>query len=351
MEFILRILFTGLIAFVPNEDGTELDVVLLNVGQAHHLSDGSHQEPHNPLLIARAGACTGDCPTDDAAIAQYLYSDKSASLALASLESATTTGGAAWQLAGSELSIRKGSSGDPELPALDIRQNLRTTIIPTTSVEREDFSWVAQLKPVCATCTLDPAILATPPSGLVAARLKLRSGKVFTYSVARIGSEVTPVHFKRLDGTGSASSYSQAVASWVAADIQVSGDSIEIVEAKFAGGPGRSMILEPDANGKVEIAVLNLPPFVPPASPANDAPQVGKHFEKYYELAQTPPSVASRLVPLPGAAPGAPAYPEVDWQMIHPTQDVSSDLLTQLRLEVGRGIYDRTLCPPVNPTP
>lgn len=349
MEFVLRILFTGLIAFVPSEDGTELNVLLLNVDHAHHLSDGSQLAQHKPLLIARAGGCTGQCPTDDPVIAHYLYADKSATAALDSLETAVA-GGAAWQLAGSELSVRKGSSGDPDLPPLVIRRNLRTTIIPTTSTEREDFSWIADLKQICSGCTLDPSVLAAqPPSGLVAARLKLRSGKVFTYSVARIGSEVTPVHFKRLDGTGSASPYSQAVASWVAADIEVSGNSIEIVEASFAGGAGRSMTLEPDANGKVEIAMLNLPPFVPPASPDNDAPQVGKHFEKYYELSQTPPAVAARLVPLPGAAPGTAAYPEVDWQLIHPQEALWSELLNKLRLDVGRGIYDRTLCPPVNP--
>ena len=48
---------------------------------------------------------------------------------------------------------------------------------------------------------------------------ELRSGKVFTYSVARIGGNVTPVHFQRLDGTGNASAYSQAIASWVGAEI------------------------------------------------------------------------------------------------------------------------------------
>lgn len=355
MDFMLRILFSGLIAFVPSEDKTEVTVLLLNVDHAHHTSNGYALPPHKPLLIARAGACTGQCPKRDEDVAKFIYSDKSLSLALDSLETAVGTGGGAWVLSGSDLSLRKGSTNDPDLPALSF-QGGRATVngvplsIPTTSTERQDYSWIADLKQLCASgCTLDPAVLASqPPAGLVAARFKLRTGKMFTYSVARIGSDVTPVNFKRLDGTGNASSYSQAVASWVGADIAFSGDSIEIVEAKFNGNPGRSMTLEPDTNGKIEIAVLNLPPFVPPASASNNAPAVGSHFEAFYDLGQNPPAKEARLVPRPGAASGAPSYPQVDWQLIHPTTSVYSELLNQLRLDVGRSVYDRTLCPPVN---
>jgi hypothetical protein len=221
-------------------------------------------------------------------------------------------------------------------------------MIPTTSSEREDLSWIASLEELCPGCTFNPDILATqPPAGLVVARLRLRSGTVFTYSVARIGTDVTPVHFKRLDGTGTAASYSQAITTWVGADIQVSGDSIEIVEEKFDGGTGRSMILEPDANDRIEIAVLNLPSFVPPASPSNAAPQVGKHFEAYYDLAQTPPAKEERLVPRAGAASATATYSQVEWQTVHPQATLWSDLLNAIRLDVGRGPYDRLLCPPI----
>jgi hypothetical protein len=110
------------------------------------------------------------------------------------------------------------------------------------------------------------------------------------------------------------------------------------------------MTLSPDADGKVEVAVLNLPPFVPPASPANNLPEVGKHFEMYYELAQTPPASETRLVPRAGAAASVGTYPVVEWQTIHPQTELWSDLLNQLRLDAGRGPYDRLLCPPFNNT-
>jgi len=355
LDFLVRILFSGLIAFIPSEDRTEVTVLLLNVDHAYHTSDGSSLAHHTPMVVARAGNCTGQCPKRDAAVAQFVYVGSSLSAAQDALEDAVD-GGGAWILSGSDLSLRKGTSTDPDLPALSFETGVRATVngvplaIPTTSSERRDYSWIADMKKVCPTgCTLDQSVLGTnPPAGLIAARFKLRTGNVFTYSVARIGSDVTPVNFKRLDGTGNASTYSQAVASWVGADITVSGSSIELVETQFDGDPGRTMKLEPDAEGKVEIAVLNLPPFVPPASPHNEAPSVGRHFEAYYELAENPPASATRLVPRPGAAPGTASYPQADWHLVHPQNVLYSELLNKLRLDIGRSVYDRTLCPPMN---
>lgn len=348
-SFILRIFFSGLMALVPNEDGTELTVLLLNADHSHHTSDGSSYAPHKPLLIARAGNCTGTCPDDDATIAQFAFANMSPAQALAALQNAVG-GGAAWQLNGSDLGIVKGSSSAPDLPALSIVDGVAgTSIIPTTSNQREDFRWVADLQQICPTgCTLNPAVLgAQPPAGLVAARLRLKSGSVFTYSIARLGQNVKPVYFQRLDGTGSASPYVQAVASWVAADIAVSGSDIEIVDTKLDGSGTRSMKLSPDANGRVEVAVLNLPPFVPPASPHNEAPQVGKHFEMFYELAENPPAIETRLVPRVVRDDMNVTYPAVDWHSIHPQSALWSDLLNLLRLNSGRTVYDRLICPPV----
>jgi hypothetical protein len=353
VSFILRILFSGLIAFVPSQDGKEVTVLLLNVDHNYHTSDGTALVHHKPLLLARAGACTGQCPQRDEDIAQFLFADQTLSAAKDSLESAVA-GGGAWELSSSDLSLAKGSTNDPDLPDLLVRDGVRATvngqpeIIPTSSTEREDFTWIADLKAVCPDCTLDSSLTGSnPPAGLVAARLHLRNGTMYTYSVARIGSDVTPVHFKRLDGTGSESPYTQAVASWVAADVQISGDSVELDEESFGGNPGRTMTLTPDENGKVELALLNLPPFVPPSSSSNDAPQVGKHFEIYYGLTEEPLTSEERLVPIAGAAAGAGSYPQVDWSAIHPQTALWSDLLNGIRMQIGRSLYDRILCPPV----
>lgn len=356
-SFILHIVFSGLIAFIPSQNGTEMDVVLLSAGdcgQHVHMSDGTALPPHKPFVFARGGSCTGDCPTRDATIAPFMFSDQSSATALDSLEAAVA-GGGAWLLDASDLTLRKGSTSAAELPALTINTTARPSVngvpaaIPTTASERADFSWVADLQQLCPTCAFTSDLTSsTPPSGLVVARFKLRSGNLFTYSVARIGSNVTPVHFQRLDGSGNVSTYSQAIATRVGADIEVTGDSIDLVEQKFNGDPGRTMHLTPDSNGKIELAVLNLPARTPPLTTGNPAPGPGKHFELYYDLTTNAPAREERLVPFAGPASTLGSYPEVDWQSIHPQTELWSDLLNALRLNIGRGPDDRILCPPTH---
>lgn len=349
--FVLRILFTGLMAFIPNENGTEVTVLLLNADH-YHTTDGSAMQAHNSVLYARPGSCSGDCVNDDTSVAGITFRDQVSSVALDSLTYALGDG-SAWLIAGSDISVQK-SAGAANLPALNIRDDVRGTvegqpqIIPTTATEREDFSWIARLAQSCSNgCTLDSDLFDTVPPEIVAARFKINSGDLYTYSIARLGSNVTPVHFKRLDGTGSTSSYTQAVASWMGVDIEVTGDSVQFVETKHNGGTGRSMTLSPDSNGKVEVAVVNLPPFIPPASSNNEAPQPGKHFEMFYELLENPPAREARLVPLAGT-PSGTTVPTVSWSSVHPASTTSSELLNRLRMEPSRSFYDRTICPPVN---
>lgn len=346
--FVLRILFTGLMAFIPNENGTEVTVLLLNADH-YHTTDGAAMQAHDSMLFARPGSCSGDCVNDDVTIAGKTFRDLVPSARLDSLTQALGDG-SAWLIDGSDISVQK-SAGAANLPSLNIRDDVRGTvegqpqIIPTTTTQRGDFSWVARLAQSCSSgCTLDSDLFDTVPPQIVAARFKINSGDLYTYSIARLGSNITPVHFKRLDGTGSTSSYTQAVATWVGVDIAVTGDSVQFVETKHNGGTGRSMTLSPDSNGLVEVAVVNLPPFVPPASPNNEAPQPGKHFEMFYELLENPPARDARMVPMAGA-PSGTTVPEVSWSSVHPS---SSELLNRLRMEPSRSFYDRTICPPVN---
>jgi hypothetical protein len=152
------------------------------------------------------------------------------------------------------------------------------------------------------------------------------------------------VHFQRTDGSGDVSSYSQAVASWIAADIAVSGDDIQLVEENFDGSSGRTMTLSPDEDGKIEIAMINLPPYAPPST-TTSTPAAGKHFEVYYDLAQSAIAAENRLVPFSGAASGV-TYPTISWSDIHPQEQLYSELLNRLRLNVGRTMDEQTLCPP-----
>ncbi len=336
---LVKILFTGLMAFVPNENGSQVTVLLLNSGH-YHTSDGAGMQAHKPLIVARAGNCTGDCTDNDPEIAEFLYADQTSTAALTSLANAVDNG-SAWIIDGSDIAIEKESSNAANLPAFSMRAGRGTTNYPATSTERGDASWIASLSQICGSgCTLDPDVFDNVPPPIVAARFTLNTGELYTHSIARLGANVTPVNFKRLDGTGSPSAYVQAVSAWVGADIEVNGTGIKFVETKHDASPGRSMTLTADNSGVIEVAVLNLPPFIPPASSSNEAPQVGKHYEVYYDLLQSPPSRASRLVPFVGSASST------TWSSVHPSGDIYSELLSRLRMDVDRTLYDRAICAP-----
>lgn len=335
--FVLSILFSGLMAFVPNENGTEVTVLLLNADH-YHTSDGAALQAHKPIIYFR-GNCSGDCVDDDLAISKLTFADQANSTAQDSLRTALN-GGTAMDLTGYDVTIEKATSGDADLPALTIRDTVRGTAnVPESSTERGDISWIAKLTQVCGSgCTLDADVFDSVPPSIVAARFTLTNGELYSYSIARLGSYVTPVNFKRLDGTGSPSAYVQAVTTWVGAEMEVTGDSVKFIATPQGTGTARTMTLSPDSSGKVEVAVVNLPPFVPPATTNNDAPQVGKHFERYYDLLETPPSQATRLVPFAGTPS------EVTWSSIHPS--TPSTLLNGLRINPERSVYDRSICPP-----
>jgi hypothetical protein len=349
-DFVLRIFFSGLIALQPSADGKEVTVLLINTPHEYVMAGGATLAHHTPIVLARAANCQGTCVTDaHPAIAQFLYASKTPQQASAALTGALL-GGGAWKLAGSDLAVI--GAGEPLTIVSDVRgqaENGTPQMVPTTAQEREDFSWVADLSAIAPGTEGFRAALSgsAPPSDpLIAARFKLRSGKLFTYSLVKIDGKARPVRFRKPSGEGADVPYAQALANWVAADIRISGEFVELVETKFTDSTQqRSMKLYPQ-DGRVEIAILNLPPFEAPAPDAEaPLPAPGQHFEIYYDLVKTPPAVADRLVPHTAAAPSA-SEPQIDWATLHPKAKLWSDLLEQLNLSPrGKSPYDVTLCP------
>jgi len=90
-SFILKLFFTGLMAFVPSQDGTEVTVLLLNVHHDYQSSDGTALAHHKPLLIARASKA------DSVSRGAYGLSGKATRL---ELSAASGAGGAPWLKAG-----------------------------------------------------------------------------------------------------------------------------------------------------------------------------------------------------------------------------------------------------------
>jgi hypothetical protein len=339
MDFVLRIFFSGLIAFVPSADRKELTVLLLETPR-HAMSDGVSLPEHKPVLLARAQECKGDCNAQNAELAEYFYADLSDSQAATALDEALQ-GGGAWVLDNSDLAVGGTVAGKLSLH----RSAGQKKLVPGSPAERQDFTWVADLRKIAPSLgQLNPSLFAArPPKAIVAARLRLTSGDISTYSLIRVGKELQPIHF-RSAASKSDVPYEQAVANWVTAEIRASGDSVQLMARNFDDPKkARSMTLTPIKGQKervVEIAILNLPPFKVPTPGARPAPQPGRHFEVFYDLAKNPPPASQRPIPHVGAASA-----QLDWQAVHPSDALFSPLLNQLRLDAGRGPYDVLLCP------
>ncbi len=358
MTFVLRIFFAGLIAFVPSKDGRELTVLLLDAREASQASDGTAIPRHQPILLARAGHCQGDCGTGDLAIARLFFRDGSDAAARRDLAEALGQGrGTAWRLDGSDLAVVAagvtGAAGSEPAAGPSLKPDHTAAAagaarhLPQKPAEQTDFDWIANLGQIVPSAgVVDPDVLAgQPKKGLIVARLRLRSGRVWSYRLAltpdRHRKQVQLFGFKPLRGKGADVGYSQALAAWVAADIGVAGDSVEIVESHFSGAGVRRVRLAPE-KGLVEVAILNVPLPPPPQEAGHDAAavhQVDPHFERYFDLARVPPARDQRAVPR--AIAGLTVPPRAE--------EPPSALLAGLNLDLasvdrGKGFYERILC-------
>ena len=345
MTFALKILFIGLIAFVPSDDGKELTALLLDAEKGYAASDGSWVDPHQPMVIALAGSCQGDCQAD-ASIASFLFPDLGAQRAEEAL-AAAMVGGAAWSLDTSELTVRSAvwdtAGGAPPLVLVENTRDARDgepAPIPDEAEERRDLSWVAPLSSLAPSGKVDPDVLApSPQKGLVAARMELRSGKVTTRRLITVSGMVVPLGFRPLQ-EAQPIPFQQALAEQVLVEVEVEGDSVELIESVLGGDRRRSIILTPH-DGVVEVAVLNVPQahFQHSSEPLPQHPDPGSHFEIYYEiLAERPPN---HLRPVPYAL----GLPGIDQRVVHPIESERSPLLEAIGLGDNRGVYDRVICP------
>ncbi|HEX2835297.1 MAG TPA: hypothetical protein VHW00_19945 [Thermoanaerobaculia bacterium] len=334
MSFILRIFFSGLIAFIPSEDGKRVTVLVLNSSHGHHSNNGAVIPEHKPMLLVRAAGCTGDCPGSDPEVAQFILPDAASSAAADGTLRRALQKGAVWRLSGSDLHLG--------IPAEGVRlvhdRSIDHLSIPETIAQRTDFGWVANLKDIDPEVgKLDPDLFSPhPPEDLVVARLELTSGELSTYSVIQVNGKVSPIEFHGPDGKAR---YFRAAASWVQAEITVPGGSVTLTESNFKGGAPRKMELKP-IKGRVEMAILNISRPVVPKGPVT--PQPGTHFERFWDLTSNPPDVSRRAIPYP---PGAQVVALKDWKALHPSDDKSRSLLLAEIFRDSRGPFDQVLCP------
>lgn len=333
MTFILRIFFSGLMTFVPSQDGKQLTILMLDAGHAQHAAGEVTLPDHKAMLLARGGGCEGDCITRDGVVAEFLYPETGSESEAADALAAAISGGSVWELTGAQLSFGTPNDG---VKLVKNGSAVRKRV-PESADERTDFQWVAHLKQIWpAGGGLIPAVLSPkPPQDLIAARAELHSGTISTYSVIELGGQPVPIEFRPI--SGGRATVSRAAANWVEAEVHVAGANVEIVAQNFADGTKRSMRLTP-RNGIIEVAVLNIPrPIRPEGQPAA---LPGVHFARYWSLLQHPPSPDAQ--PIPQTAPNfvrRPSAPNV------PEQARASVLLDRLLFPGGKTPYEQAICP------
>lgn len=273
----LRIYFLDLIAFVPAADGSYW-ILLPEAQQPTVASDGTTAiDPHFPIALFDLG----DQGASDWQRIHHL------------LKLAQPPGDhEAWLLERQELRIAV-----PQ--ALPVQAAVgAATGLPTVAT-RADFSWVPNLPSVGIPATVDSACYkdaGQAPSPKIVARLPLRVGSLQSFRFVKrvknphlpLAKSIPRLELRPLGGGGPVGS-SRACADFVMARIPFSTPTIEISTVSLDSGqpiPGRSIVLTPTGpeNQKVaELLVANLSP-----DPLGEGPPYGVHFERYYDLFQTP---------------------------------------------------------------
>lgn len=348
--FLLRIYFIGLVAFVPDPGGQKMTVLLVDARHRYIASDDQEVPAHYPLLLARAQECAGDCTGQESALADIIYSEAlSPGERLDNLHRALE-GGGGWELDLSELRIIPPDSVQTSFyPPLQIvganggAEGGTGLPLPAGSSSAEEFDYVADLSELAGrSFVVDPVLLDRPEKGRTVGLLRLASGTVKAQRLSGFTDEIVEFRFataSELEAGIDLGMPARALADRVVVEIPIAGSSVRLEERNVATGARRTMDLTP-AGGVLEVAIVNLPKHGFQMGDGHlqhetstSAPIIDRHFELYYELAQSPPPRNRR--PVPGYVNGNRT----------PRSTLAPDsFLAALGLAPDRGIWSQPQC-------
>lgn len=301
--FTVRVIFTGLIAFVPGTEGDMTALLQNALSTSLRVSDGCLIPPHVPVV-----EIFGDCTPKEHC---FRYDDSASVAGKRVLEALRNRGlfdsESGWVFAGKysrehvEIRVpksvtRKGKAtplggSDEVVPVTGLRKWVGggPSVFPSDSCEAKDISWIAQGGAIQPAATqVDRDCMGTEVATCdLAARIYLDRGSFATCSLAEHHGEakVPSWDFRSLTSTFGNSSYVQALADSVVVSFEVEGKAIELVAMDFAKTEKAVAKIKPK-DGYVDLVFGNIPADWRDETLRGfcASSRIARHFELYYNL-------------------------------------------------------------------
>lgn len=306
--FTLKLIFYGLIGFVPNneQNPTALTVVLADGAGSQYASDGCKLPEHYPALFVAASKCRQDrgrCQFSSFLDGKFGYPKEDLGVK------------GSWRIDGKQIKISLiDSDGTPiNIPAGDLNfvrdRRQAGSQIPGNKVEATDFSWVPKVnlgKKIDAKCLSGKTICP------VIGRIDIKGqGEVTTCHLVETHKEKLVCAHKFEAVTPPAqdpgSFLPQAIADAVMVTMQLPRQqnyldlSVLLTVQTFDQKESIQIALSPGDNSSVNIWIVNLPEYLDESDVACHDVNVDKHSELYFNLSERqngrPFPVGGRPVP------------------------------------------------------
>lgn len=311
----LTIVFSGLCAFVPrgvSEERLErMDVLLVKVPNLpEDIASGSEyggygDVPHQPILRFALKDLPGENKIEGDADGFWYLNDEDVSLSLLGDGEAPLTG---------RVEMRTGvriPGSEKPMESMDWRYSLED--------QEADISWLPELEKVHPeAATVNPDLLdGATPSPTVAARFRFGSGLLRSDRIATFNDGYVVAQF--VPAWDDEAPYTQAIAHWVALEIEVDRrSSLLFKAARYGGGQERRLVLRPadgEAGLKVYVSNLCCGNFVyqdqSVGAGSEEVPSADLDFEHLYELSERFEENPDEIWPVPVPV----KFPRGPWRM------------------------------------
>jgi hypothetical protein len=346
--FTLKLIFYGLIGFIPNneQNPTALTVVLADAVGSQHVSDGCKIPEHYPALFVAASKCRQDrgrCQFSSFLDKKFGFPKEDLGVK------------GSWRIDGMKINFSLiNSDGEPVDIAgkLNFVRNRRQagSQIPSNKTEATDFSWVPKVdlgKKIDAKC------LSGKTTCPVAARVEVNgAGDVTTCHLVETHKEKLVCAHKFEAFTSPAQNpgpfLPQAVADAVMVTMQLPKKknyldlSVLLTIQTFDQKEPTQISLSPGENSFVNVWIVNIPEYMDDGDAACHNADVDKHSELYFNLSERQ---NGRPFPIGGRpVPKRLSNLCISGQLVQPDEGANSCPLLKFYLDGGPVPGDKPAC-------